>query len=92
MKIILSDLHQQFNSTIIEILSRVLFNLGGINGMAVTSDNKCENKANYILHSFIVQKVVRMHSKGKSKKLKSHLDLGEQYFYFQYPYFVFADD
>ena len=44
MKIILSDPHQQFNNTIIEILSHVLFNLGDISGMEVICESQCVHK------------------------------------------------
>ena len=80
MKIILLDLRQQFNSTTIEILSHVLFNLGDINGMAVICNHKRNHtriKLKISSVGLFYKEIVKIRSKGKSKKLELHLDLGE---------------
>ena len=60
MKIILLDLRQQFNSTTIEILSHVLFNLGDINGMAVI----CNHKRNHTKIKRIISSVGLLYKKS----------------------------
>ena|ERR1719391_124092 len=84
MKIILSDPHQQFNNTIIEILSHVLFNLGDISGMEAICESQCVHariELNRIITSIVLlyNEMVKIRSKEIIKRSKLHL--GRLHFY-----------